>query len=720
MVSRDTERAQHISYLVGALDYIVLSSVTWKVSQKGEAMPSLKVEALAYARRGWPIFPCNANKQPMVPLEEGGHGVLDATTNIEQVTRWWDRWPHANIGLDVAGAGFMVVDADQYKESFDPALYKVLQLPATGLQAESPRGGTHLYYSIGAKETIANSSDKLAPAVDVRSFHGYVLLPPSRTVAGVYSWTSEGKAAYRTDEMVRLSNTAREKHSDRDKWIITPDLEENISSAVAWLKTKAKIAVQGQGGDHIAYATAAYMKSFGISEALALDLMWDHWNPRCSPPWSSNDFEHFEKKINNGYSYNTSPPGNITPAYKVAKAQLLFTPVARSLPRGREFTNGKFRVTDRAGMEHIKAPAWLIHDVIPQGAYVLLVGAHETFKTFVALDMALSIATGAGYPWPGLWGDLGGTGPVLFAAGEGRPAITKRVKAWEKTYYGGKEAENFFLTDPVPSVNGAKEEWDVFIDNVKRMDAGAFSLIVLDTVGRAMQGVNENAQEHASNFTQLVGYLQRGLGDGLDNRPAVMGLHHTGYDHPDRARGSSVFYADPDTVLHIDREEKAMSVTLNMSKQKDAPEWEKPRRIMLLNVNLTNKVSSLVAAKPSEQEDIVPYGKRSQVKHDRRTQAQARDVREGVSDEGVRVVGKPWTYDAIDAAIVRVLQGNPSVGISLHALAERVAMDPDVNGLKAQSLEKVHIPRLVVDKTRKAHRCFDPAANRKTAWRFKA
>ena len=52
--------------------------------------------------------------------------------------------------------------------------------------------------------------------------------------------------------------------------------------------------------------------------------MWDHWNPRCDPPWSGDEFSHFEAKVRNGYEYNTSPPGNCTEAYHEAKAREQF------------------------------------------------------------------------------------------------------------------------------------------------------------------------------------------------------------------------------------------------------------------------------------------------------------------------------------------------------------------------------------------------------------
>ena len=79
--------------------------------------------ALAYARKGWPVFPvhwavdgrcscgeADCDRVAKHPLSE--HGWKDATTELEIVRRWWTRWPQANIGhptgerivLDVDGA----------------------------------------------------------------------------------------------------------------------------------------------------------------------------------------------------------------------------------------------------------------------------------------------------------------------------------------------------------------------------------------------------------------------------------------------------------------------------------------------------------------------------------------------------------------------------------------------------------------------------------------
>ena len=536
--------------------------------------------ALAYAERGWPIFPVKFDKTPLTK-----NGVLDATTDLRQIEKWWTEYPEANIALDVGGAGMMVLDFDP-GSNIEEVEKNVGKLPKSNLISRTPRGGRHIFYDLAIDEHVSPSSSKLAPHVDIRSFHSYVLLPPSTTMDGAYVWEANGKPAYRTDEMVRVANSAREKHEDRDTWTIEPDLKENIELATSWLLHKAKPAIEEQGGDHPASATAGMMKGYGMSEEKAYELMLEHWDPRCQPSWASvGEEDHLRTKVQNLYHFNTSPPGNLTPEFHRVKVSSLFKPVLVE----DESLEGGFRFVSRKGMDAIPEPTWIIDDLLADESYAILYGAYSTFKTFVALDIALTIAWG--FATDPSW-KVNKPGPVLFAAGEGRSGLAARVRGWEALHSGGHRVENFVLMDPVPLTTITEENLQALVKEALRRHPGGYGLTVIDTLGRAMAGGDENSQRDAAAMTQLVRRLSSELGG------SVLALHHSGVAKDDRLRGSSVFSADADTLVRAARRGKEFIVSLRMDKQKDGPEWKKEKRLKIVKVELGESWTYTIAPAP--------------------------------------------------------------------------------------------------------------------------
>jgi hypothetical protein len=552
-------------------------------------------------------------------------------------------------------------------------------IPETRLAATTPRGGKHLFFRIDTGELVSASASKLAPHVDVRSFHSYVLLAPSKTKDGSYHWDCEDKPIFRTDDLLRCANKGRQKHGDWDKWLIEPDLPENIAIAIKWLTEEAKVAIEGQGGDSMAYATAAHMKSCGISEELAFDLIWEHWNPRCSPPWSADNIEHLQQKVENGYSYNVSPPGNLTPAYHAASTASLFQPVVNILDKGYEVHSGRFRFVDEDGMSSIRPPEWLIEDLFTAGSYAMLFGPPSTFKTFIALDMALTIASGGFGSSDLCWPSVHVVGPVLFAAGEGRADIFKRVIAWQKRHNHGEKTGNFVLGDPVPLVN---EDHGQFLEGAKEASPKeGYKLVILDTVGRSMAGMNENAQQDASAFTNLVEHIKYELG------AAVLALHHTGFSDQHRSRGSSVFGADTDTIIRLDRETKAKVVSLTMTKQKDAPEWEQKKYVRLdtVVVSVDPLIDSLVA--------VTGEAVAAQKQEKELAKKQVTDIK----------------YQAVETAVIEYLTDHPDEFFSDNTLADDIHEAGDF-GIRPGTIRTRYIADLKKDKKSPAFRFYDEKA----------
>jgi putative DNA primase/helicase len=138
--------------------------------------PDLLEAALAFAARGWPVFPC-VNKRPATP-----RGFHDATTNAATIARWWGARAY-NIGIACGPASALcVLDID------GPDAELGGELPPT-LEASTGRG-RHLYFA--DRDGLPTSAGRIAPGVDARGAGGYVIGPPSLHPSGArYAWRND-------------------------------------------------------------------------------------------------------------------------------------------------------------------------------------------------------------------------------------------------------------------------------------------------------------------------------------------------------------------------------------------------------------------------------------------------------------------------------------------------------------------------------------------------
>jgi len=163
-----------------------------------EAKPN-KEAALDYAARGIPVFPlhnpvgedgCSCGNQSC--NSKGKHprtsrGFKDATTEAEQIERWWNRWPDANVGIPTGKRSFDVIDvdtdeaADKVEEIFDDIATIPLARTGRGWQfifEHAPDSGLTIAASIGGVNGL-----------DFRGEGGYICAPPSLHANGRrYRW----------------------------------------------------------------------------------------------------------------------------------------------------------------------------------------------------------------------------------------------------------------------------------------------------------------------------------------------------------------------------------------------------------------------------------------------------------------------------------------------------------------------------------------------------
>ncbi|HEX2301810.1 MAG TPA: bifunctional DNA primase/polymerase [Pseudonocardiaceae bacterium] len=162
--------------------------------------PDLGGWAARYAAGGLPVLPLhsvrnghctcrrphdcdNPGKHPLTP-----HGKDDASTDPGQLSEWWGRWPWTNVGARPP-AGIVVLDVDP-RNGGDAELRRLTAEHATlpnTLTAATGSGGLHIWLAYRGP-----ARGKLCAGVDVKTEHGYLVMPPSLHVCGArYRWVHE-------------------------------------------------------------------------------------------------------------------------------------------------------------------------------------------------------------------------------------------------------------------------------------------------------------------------------------------------------------------------------------------------------------------------------------------------------------------------------------------------------------------------------------------------
>jgi hypothetical protein len=165
--------------------------------------------ALACARLGWPVFPCQpGRKTPATP-----HGYLDATTDPAQLGEWFTRHPDRNIAVATGFPGPDVLDIDYHGPAGSgfPALTRLRDadlLDGAAARVRTPSGGLHVYFA-GTRQRSAHLP---ACHVDFLAAGGYVLIPPSNVSGRPYqpAGTLGGRGALDWAAAARLLEPSRQ------------------------------------------------------------------------------------------------------------------------------------------------------------------------------------------------------------------------------------------------------------------------------------------------------------------------------------------------------------------------------------------------------------------------------------------------------------------------------------------------------------------------------
>lgn len=270
---------------------------------------SVLESALRAVRMGFYVFPLAPNSK--IPIKGMKFNEM-ASSSKAQVKEWFTEKNHLNYGIITSRynhqgeeKALVVVDVDTPKGG-DETLSKLEHsLPPT-LWQRTASGGRHLIYVTDAP--VKQGVHVLGQGVDIRSKGGYIVGFGSQIGGKTYDL----EVAILQEAPPTLIEACGKAPTKKPKVEEVIEVDEKAATrrGQEYLEKHAPLALEGAGGNTTTYTVACHLKEIGVESLDAYELMMEHWNDRCEPPW---DGEELARIVDHAYQYSQNAQGAESP-----------------------------------------------------------------------------------------------------------------------------------------------------------------------------------------------------------------------------------------------------------------------------------------------------------------------------------------------------------------------------------------------------------------------
>jgi hypothetical protein len=255
--------------------------------------------------------------------------------------------------------------------------------------------------------------------------------------------------------------------------------------------------------------------------------------------------------------------------------------------------NREFKLVKACDFE-CRAPKWLIHGMIEVDTLGMIFGDTGSYKSFVAIDIGLSVATGISFH-----GKTVKQGPVVYIAGEGQNGLSRRFLAWSLARAQDYHDSSIFISIMPASFLNPESVLEVktAIEEIKPV------LIIVDTLARNYGPGDENSTSDMSRFINAVDVIRRPY-----NATLII-IHHTGLSEKDRSRGAYALKCALDFEYRTTKNKNNV-IVLEATKMKDV-EPSEPLAFMPQVINLIDEQSQPTTSLTLELTELPEKKKRS-------------------------------------------------------------------------------------------------------------
>lgn len=227
----------------------------------------------------------------------------------------------------------------------------------------------------------------------------------------------------------------------------------------------------------------------------------------------------------------------------------------------------------RAGELEPQAPQWIVYRILERDSLALGFGDPAVGKSFWAIDLVCSVATGHDYH-----GHKVRQSPVIYIAGEGQNGLARRLQAWSIRHGIDLSTAPLYISNGPAALCDALSVAEVMatVDALSEQDPPG--LVVLDTVARNFGPGDENSTQDMTAFIAAAEAIRTRYGC------TVLLIHHTGHTDKTRARGAMALKGALDAEYRLEKDEAGV-IRVEATKMKDAPPPE-PMAFQLRTVEL--------------------------------------------------------------------------------------------------------------------------------------
>ncbi|HEX8552181.1 MAG TPA: AAA family ATPase [Abditibacteriaceae bacterium] len=291
-------------------------------------------------------------------------------------------------------------------------------------------------------------------------------------------------------------------------------------------------------------------------------------------------------------------------------------------------------------LQNMPSVQWLVDEIIPKGALGCIFGPSGEGKTFVALDLALSVSAGVK-----CLNRESSQGQVVYIAAEGTTGLPQRIEAWKKAHSHAILGDRFHVLPEDVQLSRPEQIQHLEKDIATLPERPA--LIVVDTMARCLVGQDENSAKDVGAFVAGCDALRKATGT------AILIVHHTDKSG-NQERGSTALRAACDTMVRIKKRGDG-TIQMSCEKQKDAGPFT-PETLRLLEEPLSGSCFIGLASFEIEMDPV-----KSVLKSVAPQAQKIFDIIQGAGDAGIS-----YSQIGVEAAV-----SNSGQAKSLNALEEK-------------------------------------------------